>query len=131
MPNYQVEICRVAFAVREIDLVADNAQDAAGKASDEAGDLLFSEHGADYKVNHVINRDTGEHETFSGDQGAGDNGTDKFALPPKFCPRCGGQNIYQDVSEAVPESLRAIERQSGLLLAEHQCGDCEGASFWM
>lgn len=57
---------------------------------------------------------------------------DKFSLPPVHCPRCGGTNLTLDVHEGlVDETQLVVEPQSGNKLSEHQCTDCDGASFWM
>jgi hypothetical protein len=58
--------------------------------------------------------------------------TEKAAIawedPPKFCPRCGGSNI---VVAMVPWHAESLEDKGNTgELEEHQCVDCDGASFW-
>lgn len=52
----------------------------------------------------------------------------EFDPNPKFCPFCGGKNIYLGVAEWDAESKEDSENRS--VLDEHQCMDCEGRSFW-
>jgi 5-methylcytosine-specific restriction endonuclease McrA len=60
----------------------------------------------------------------------------EWSDPPKFCPRCGGKNISTCMVEWDAQSKNPQEQlpdgKSGNTceLDEHQCMDCEGASFW-
>lgn len=56
---------------------------------------------------------------------------DPFKLPAKFCHRCGGTDLYLDVSDGLEAEDIVKDPQSGSNLAEHQCKTCQGASFWM
>ena len=48
--------------------------------------------------------------------------------PPKYCPFCGGKNIYNDV--ALWSSVSEDDQNNKAVLDEHQCKDCGGRSFW-
>jgi hypothetical protein len=47
--EYEVSICRVGYAHRTISIVASSVAEATKKADEEAGDLQFSEHDAEFK----------------------------------------------------------------------------------
>jgi hypothetical protein len=51
--KFQVEICRIGYSVRTIDVEAANAEEAENIALDTAGNYEFSEHHADYECNSV------------------------------------------------------------------------------
>ena len=48
--------------------------------------------------------------------------------PPKYCPFCGGKNIYNDV--ALWSSVSEDDQNNKAVLDEHQCQDCGNRSFW-
>lgn len=52
--KFQVEVCRIAYAVRTIEVEASNAEEAENIALDTAGNYEFSEHHADYECNAVL-----------------------------------------------------------------------------
>ena len=52
--KYQVAVCRTSHAFRTIEVEALNEEQAAELASEEAGDLEFSEKSAEYSVDYVI-----------------------------------------------------------------------------
>jgi hypothetical protein len=52
--KFQVEVCRIAYAVRTIEVEALNAEEAENIALDTAGNYEFSEHHADYECNAVV-----------------------------------------------------------------------------
>ena len=51
MPKFQIEVIRIGYALREIEVEADTRQEADRKALDEAPSCLFSEHHSEYKLN--------------------------------------------------------------------------------
>ena len=54
--------------------------------------------------------------------------TNPFDHPPVYCPRCKSKNI---TTYMVVWSAQSDEDQSNQnKINEHQCNDCEGASFW-
>lgn len=52
--KYQVSVCRTSYAYRTIEVEALNEQEAAQIASEEAGNLEFSEKSAEYSADYVI-----------------------------------------------------------------------------
>lgn len=65
--SFKVEICRIGYAVKTIELNADNAEQAANDALDEAGDHLYSEHHSEYEVTAVYDAKTGAMEEYGVD----------------------------------------------------------------
>lgn len=53
MKKFTVTVTRISYSSKEIEVEAENEDDAKEKALDEAGDHEFSEKDADYKVEHV------------------------------------------------------------------------------
>lgn len=53
MPKYEIEVCRIGYAVRTIEIEAENASDAAAKALESAGNYDFNEHTSEYDINYV------------------------------------------------------------------------------
>ena len=50
MPKYRVPIVRIGYGFRDIDVEADNIEEACDKALDEAGNHLFSEKASEYEI---------------------------------------------------------------------------------
>jgi hypothetical protein len=50
MPIYDVEVCRTSWGNQVIRVEADTEEAAKKLALDKAGDLYYSEHGADYEA---------------------------------------------------------------------------------
>lgn len=46
-----------------------------------------------------------------------------------YCPRCGSKNIRTFVAEW--DVISQEDSDNTIELDEHQCMDCDGASFWM
>lgn len=53
---------------------------------------------------------------------------DLFEVDPQFCPRCGGTNISVAVEDWTLVSKE--DSQDCSRVNEHQCQDCDGASFF-
>lgn len=54
MAKYKATVCRTSYAFREIEVEADNEEQAKEKLLDEAGDYEFSEKSADYSISDGI-----------------------------------------------------------------------------
>jgi len=50
MPKYSVNVCRIAYGNRDIEVTAPNKRAAVKKAESVAGDFLFSEHSSEYEA---------------------------------------------------------------------------------
>lgn len=62
---YQVEVCRTGCGTTTLEVEAATAGDAASKAIDAAGGVLFSEHHSEYEVNNVVDPQTKRSLDFS------------------------------------------------------------------
>jgi hypothetical protein len=51
MKKYTIEVCRISYAVREIQVEAETAEEAEETALDIAGNYSFSESAAEYEIN--------------------------------------------------------------------------------
>jgi hypothetical protein len=51
--KFSVLVTRTSYASRNIEVEAESVAEAKEKAIEEAGDYEFSEHDADYRVDHV------------------------------------------------------------------------------
>ncbi len=57
MSKFNVEVKRISYSTRMIEVEADSVAEAKEKALIDAGDLEFSEHDADYEVSWVGKQD--------------------------------------------------------------------------
>jgi hypothetical protein len=57
MGKWIVPVCRIGYAVREIEVEADSATQAIEIAQDAAGGLEFSEHSSEYKAEFAQPKD--------------------------------------------------------------------------
>ena len=53
MAKFKIEVARISYASRIIEIEADTEEQAKEKAIDEAGNYEFSEHDADYKTEWI------------------------------------------------------------------------------
>lgn len=51
--KFKVNVIRIGYASKEIEVEAETAESAKEKALDEAGNHLYSEHTSDYEVDWV------------------------------------------------------------------------------
>lgn len=56
--TYQVEVCRISYGFRTIEVEADSPEEAQKKARDEAGDYVFSEKSSEYTTGSVTKKET-------------------------------------------------------------------------
>jgi hypothetical protein len=61
MPKYRVDVCRIAYANRTIEVEAKNPKQAQRLAEDEAGGLDFSEHTSKYEAQTCVKIEDDEH----------------------------------------------------------------------
>jgi hypothetical protein len=54
MTTYIVNVCRISYASREIEVEANSAEEAEDKALDIAGNFHFNEYDAEYDVDYTI-----------------------------------------------------------------------------
>jgi hypothetical protein len=85
--------------------------------NDYAGDIAFSRLDIDKNVPTLTPIGSDEIDQ-----------VDLFEIDPQFCPRCGGTNISVAVVEWPAHS--ADDPANTATLFEHQCQDCDGASFF-
>ena len=52
--KWKVDVLRIGYGRKEIEVEADSADEAKSKALDEAGNQEFSEHHSDYKADETI-----------------------------------------------------------------------------
>ena len=50
MPKYRINVCRIAYGNRDIEVTARNLEAATKKAEDTAGNYLFNEHTSKYEA---------------------------------------------------------------------------------
>ncbi len=53
MPRFKIQVLRIAFGTREIEVEAENSKKAEEKAINVAGDYEFNEHDAVYQAEGV------------------------------------------------------------------------------
>jgi hypothetical protein len=53
MRKFNVEVCRISYAVISLEIEAESEEQAVGLAIDQAGNHYFSEHHADYSASVV------------------------------------------------------------------------------
>lgn len=53
MPKFKATVCRTSYSFREIEVEADNEEEAKEKILDEAGDYDYSEKDADYSITRI------------------------------------------------------------------------------
>lgn len=54
MPEYDVEVCRIAYGNTTIRVTADNKAEAMEKAEEEAGNIEFSMNRSEYEAQSAI-----------------------------------------------------------------------------
>lgn len=57
MPTFSVEVTRIGYATKEIEVNADTQEEANAKALDEAGNHTFDEQASDYELTNEPNRE--------------------------------------------------------------------------
>lgn len=50
MSKFKIEVCRIGYSFRNIEVKADSLEEAQQKALDEAGDYLYNEASSEYKI---------------------------------------------------------------------------------
>lgn len=65
MLEFNVEVCRIAYSTATLTVQAENGREAAAKANDKAGSVVFSETSLDYDINSVVNAQAHESVDYS------------------------------------------------------------------
>ncbi len=63
MPIFKIEVTRIGYATRVIEVEAANQGDAERTALDTAGDCQFTEHEAEYELAHGSCADPNDHSS--------------------------------------------------------------------
>ena len=57
MKKYTVPVARIGYSMMDIEVEAENEEEAIEKAIEEAGNHVFSEHSSDYEADDAYEKD--------------------------------------------------------------------------